>query len=227
VRTALIGGGSGGLGQAVTEAFLAAGWRCVVPFRDPGRAERLRALAKGRPLELVEADLARAEGAQRAVAVAREGVPPLGAIVNLAGGFDGPGPVHETPFEHFQSQLELNLAPTYRLTAAALPLLLAREEGAIVLVSSRAAVHPFPGAAGYIAAKRAVLALCDSLAVEYGAQGIRTNCVLPGVIDTPANRAAQPQASRAGWTSPERIAEVILWLCSEQARAVNGAQIPV
>lgn len=99
--------------------------------------------------------------------------------------------------------------------------------GSIVCVSSRAALRPFSGAAGYITAKAAVLALVDALAAEYTRDGVRVNAVLPSVIDTPGNRAVQPDADYSKWVSPAEIAEVVLFLCSDASGVTSGAHIPV
>jgi NAD(P)-dependent dehydrogenase (short-subunit alcohol dehydrogenase family) len=135
--------------------------------------------------------------------------------------------VHETPVEEFEQQVRLNLRPAYVTTAAALPHLIAAGGGAVVCVSSRSAVRPFPGAAGYVTGKAGILALTDALAVEYARDKIRVNAVLPSVIDTPANRAAQPGADYSSWVAPERIASVIRFLCEDSSDSISGAHIPV
>jgi NAD(P)-dependent dehydrogenase (short-subunit alcohol dehydrogenase family) len=150
----------------------------------------------------------------------------LGALVNLVGGYSAGGRVHETPIEEFERQFELNLRPTYLLCQAALPRLL-DGGGSIVCVSTRAAVRPFAGAAGYISSKAAVLGFVDALAAEYTADGVRTNAILPSVIDTPAGRAAQPDADHSRWVPPLQIARVIRFLCSEDSAPTSGAHIPV
>jgi NAD(P)-dependent dehydrogenase (short-subunit alcohol dehydrogenase family) len=99
--------------------------------------------------------------------------------------------------------------------------------GSIVCVSTRAALRPFPGAAGYIASKAAVLAFVDALAVEYRKDGIRANAILPSIIDTPGNRASNPGADFSKWVTGDQIAGVIAWLCSEDAKPTSGASIPV
>jgi NAD(P)-dependent dehydrogenase (short-subunit alcohol dehydrogenase family) len=96
-----------------------------------------------------------------------------------------------------------------------------------VCVSSRAAVRPFPGAAGYVTAKAAVLAFVDALDAEYSGEGIRVNAILPSTIDTPANRRAMPDADHGKWVAPEQIAAVIVHLCSDDASVVSGAHVPV
>jgi NAD(P)-dependent dehydrogenase (short-subunit alcohol dehydrogenase family) len=152
---------------------------------------------------------------------------PLTALVNLVGGFEAAGRVHETPIEDFERQFRLNLRPTYLMCAAALPRMLEGGSGAIVCVSTRAALRPFAGAAGYIASKAAVLAFVDALAAEYTGDGIRANAVLPSVIDTPANRASQPDADHSRWVEPQAIARVIRFLCSEDSTPTSGAHVPV
>jgi NAD(P)-dependent dehydrogenase (short-subunit alcohol dehydrogenase family) len=224
-RSALITGGTGGLGAAVTAEFLEAGWRVVVPWVAEQELERVQ---RREGLELVQADLFEPD-AVRSVVESAGGDPgaPLRAVVNLVGGFAAGGRVHETPIDEFERQFRLNLRPTYLVTAGALPYLLDGGGGAIVCVGTRAALRPFSGAAGYIASKRAVLAFVEALAVEYRDEGVRANAVLPSVIDTPANRAAQPDADHSKWVPPGQIAAVIRFLCSDQSAAISGAAIPV
>jgi NAD(P)-dependent dehydrogenase (short-subunit alcohol dehydrogenase family) len=217
----VITGGTGGLGSAVTQTMLDAGWRVVVPYV----AEReLENVAPHERLELVEADLFDPQAAEAVVARAAD---PLLALVNLVGGYEAAGRVHETPVEDFERQFHLNLRPTYLMCKAALPRMLAAGRGSIVCISTRAAVRPFSGAAGYISSKAAVLAFVDALAAEYTQDGIRANALLPSVIDTPGNRAAQPDADHSRWVAPAAIAGVIRFLCSEDSAPTSGAHIPV
>jgi NAD(P)-dependent dehydrogenase (short-subunit alcohol dehydrogenase family) len=223
--SALITGGTGGLGAAVTRAFLDGGWRVVVPVFDERERERLDAHER---LVLESADLSDPRStsavAQRA---AEDRAAPLRAVVNLVGGYAAAGRVHETPVEDYEAQLRLNLRPTYLVCHAAIPHLQAAGGGAIVCVSSRAALEPFAGAAGYIVAKAAVLAFVDVLAAEYRDDAIRANAILPSVIDTPANRAAMPDADWSRWVAPARIAAVVRFLCEDGAGVVSGAHVPV
>jgi NAD(P)-dependent dehydrogenase (short-subunit alcohol dehydrogenase family) len=219
--TVLVTGGTGGLGAAVTRAFLDDGWRVVVPWIAERELERVQPHDR---LELVQADLFEPDAVAGAV---RAAGPSLRAVVNLVGGFAIHDRVHETPIETFEEQLRLNLRPTYLVCSAALPLLLAAGGGAIVCVSSRAARRPFPGAAGYVVSKAAVLALVDALDAEYRKDGVRVNAVLPSVIDTPFNRASMPDADFDAWVTPEEIARVIRFLCSDEASVTSGAHLPV
>jgi NAD(P)-dependent dehydrogenase (short-subunit alcohol dehydrogenase family) len=220
-RSVVVTGGTGGLGAAVTQAFLDDGWRVVVPWVQERELERVQGHER---LATVRADLMDPESAAGVVA---EAGAELRALVNLVGGFAQGGRVHETPVEDFEAQLRLNLRPTYLMCAAAIPAMLAAGGGAIVCVSSRAALRPFPGAAGYITAKAAVLALVDALHAEYRDDGIRTNAILPSTIDTPANRRAMPDAEFDRWVKPQEIAHVIGFLCSDDAAVTSGAHVPV
>ena len=156
-----------------------------------------------------------------------DAMPPLRAVVNLVGGFAAGGRVHETPIEDFERQFTLNLRPAYLVTAAGLPHLLEAGGGAVVCVSTRAALRPFSGAAGYISSKAAVLGFVRALDAEYRNDGVRANAILPSVIDTPGNRASQPEADYSKWVPPAEIASVIRFLCSEDSSPTSGAEIPV
>jgi NAD(P)-dependent dehydrogenase (short-subunit alcohol dehydrogenase family) len=224
-RSALITGGTGGLGATVTQAFLDSGWRVVVPLYD--EAERDRVPAHER-LVLEPADLFDLASVDEITTLAAgAGEAPLGAVVNLVGGFATGGRVHEMPVEDFENQLRLNLRAAYLVCQAALPHLVDAGGGAIVCVSSRAAVKPFSGAAGYIVSKAAILSLVDVLATEYRDDGVRANAILPSVIDTPANRRANPDADFERWVKPVEIASVVLALCEDGTSVVSGAHIPV
>jgi NAD(P)-dependent dehydrogenase (short-subunit alcohol dehydrogenase family) len=221
----LVTGGTGALGGAVVEAFLAAGWRVVVTWVVPAERDRI---AEREGLELVQADLLDPEAAESAVAAAStDRSAPLRAVANLVGGYAGGAKLHETAIEEFERLLTLNLRPTFLITRAAVPRLIEAGGGAVVCVSARAAVQPFVGAAGYIAAKAGVLAFAQAVAADYRDDGVRCNAVLPSVIDTPANRAEQPDADRSRWVAPQEIAAVVRFLCSDESSPISGAAIPV
>ena len=221
-RTVVVTGGAGGLGTATVAAFVADGWRVVAPVR-PGRAG---GLPKG--ATAVEADLNDPAQVAAAIRVAAEDpAAPLRAVVNLTGAYAGGGLIADTPVEDFERVLTANLRPAYLVTAAALPHLVAAGGGGIVFVAARAALTPFPGAAGYATAKAAVLAFAGAVAVEYKKQHVRSNTVLPSIIDTPANRRDIPDADFSRWVRPEAIAPTILFLASDASAPTTGAQIPV
>ncbi len=221
MRTAIITGGTGGLGAAVTTRFLDDGWRLVVPWvqeRELDRVERRDGL------ELMQADLFDPGAVAEVAALAG---PDLRAVVNLVGGFAAGDRMHETPVEDLERQLRLNLRSAWLVTAAGIPAMLAAGEGAVVCVSSRTALRPFSGGAAYAIAKRAVLGLVDALDVEYAGDGIRSNAILPSVIDTPANRASMPDADPGNWVTPEQLAATVAFLCTPASAATSGAHVPV
>jgi NAD(P)-dependent dehydrogenase (short-subunit alcohol dehydrogenase family) len=219
--TAIVTGGTGGLGTAVVARLLGDGWRVVVPWITQRETERLDGHER---LELIRADVS--DPAAAAEVVARAG-DDLRGLVNLAGGYDAPGRVHETEPGRFAEQFRRNVDPTYTMIHLALPPMLAAGGGSIVCVGTRAAVQPFPGAAGYIASKAAVIALAQAVAAEYRQDGIRANAILPSVIDTPANRAAMPDAKHERWVRPAEIAGVVAHLLGPDSVPTSGAVIPV
>ncbi|NGP06769.1 SDR family NAD(P)-dependent oxidoreductase [Rhodococcus sp. 14C212] len=224
-KTALVTGGTGGLGSAVTKRLLDDGWRVVVPWIVEAELERIGEHPR---LEPIRADLFAPRDVTE-VAQLAGGNPeaPLGAVANLVGGFAMAGKLHETSIDEFDRMLRLNLRPTYLVTQAALPYMIEAGGGSIVAVSTKAAFAPFAGASAYVTSKAAVWALIMSISVEYAGEGIRANAILPTVIDTPGNRESQPDSARTNWTSPTEIADTIAYLFSDSSAAVTGAQIPV
>jgi NAD(P)-dependent dehydrogenase (short-subunit alcohol dehydrogenase family) len=224
-RSAIITGGTGGLGSAVVARLLDDGWRVVVPWIVESELERV---TQRDGLELVRADLFDEEAVSSVVNVgAGDSSAPLHGVVNLVGGFAAGGRVHETPIDEFEKQFRLNLRPTYLAVAAAVPHLLSAGGGSIVCVGTRAALQPFSGAAGYVASKAAVIAFAQAVAVEYKNDNIRCNAILPSVIDTPANRASMPNADHDRWVKPAEIAGVIAHLLGDDSRPTSGAAVPV
>lgn len=224
-RTAIVTGGTGGLGTAVVDRLLDDGWRVVVPWIVERELERVR---QRDGLELVRADLFEAATVAEVVARATgEPDAPLRGVANLVGGFATGGRLHETPIDDFERQLRLNLRATYLVTQAALPHLLEGGGGSIVCVSSRAALQPFRGAVPYVVAKAAVIAFVQAVSTEYRADRIRCNAILPSVIDTPANRESMPDAEHERWPKPAEIAAEIAHLLSDDSGLVSGAAIPV
>jgi NAD(P)-dependent dehydrogenase (short-subunit alcohol dehydrogenase family) len=135
--------------------------------------------------------------------------------------------VHEAPVEEFEKQFTLNLRATYLMTQAAVSPMVEAGGGSIVCVGTRAVFQPFRGAAGYIASKAAVISFAQAVAVEYRDDGVRCNAIVPSVIDTPANRAAMPNADQSKWVKPEQIAGVIAFLLSSDSEPTSGGAIPV
>ncbi len=226
-RTVVVTGGTGALGRALVQAFLAAGDRVVVPWIVEGERDEVSqlwrtALEEGRA-QLVEADVAdeagAAELARRAAGVE--------VLVNAVGGFAGGTQLADTPLELFDRMYRINVRSAVATTRALLPAMVKHRTGAIVNVASQAAIDTPGGLSAYSASKAALIALTRTLQNELADAGVRVNAVVPTTIDTPANRQAMPGADPSQWTPPERIAEVVLWLASDAGATVRGGLIPV
>lgn len=221
-RDVIVTGGTGGLGQAVVAAFLASGDRVVVPWITAHEMQRMHErFGATSQLVLLEADVADETGAAAVAAQA----PALRVLVNGVGGF-AMGAHAETRLDVWDHLYRLNVRAAAAMTRAALPGLLATR-GAVVNVAAAAALDPPAEMGAYTASKAALVAFTRSLAREVGPRGVRVNAVLPTTIDTPANRAAMPDADFSLWTRPEQIAAAIHWLASDAATAVRGALVPV
>ena len=151
----------------------------------------------------------------------------LDVLVNVVGAYAGGTPLWETDSKAFAQMLALNLSSGYVLARSVVPVMLKQGSGAIVNVSSQAAVNHAAGAAAYAASKAAAVAMIDCLAADLKGTAVRANSVLPSIIDTEANRKAMPNADFTKWPKPEDIAKVILFLCSDEAKLIQGASVPV
>jgi NAD(P)-dependent dehydrogenase (short-subunit alcohol dehydrogenase family) len=224
MRGVLVAGGTGALGAGVLRALLEGGHPVTATWLVDRERERVETDFEGADgLTLVKADLMDRAGADAAVAA----TPDLGAVVNLVGGFASGPLAHETDIETYEQMLRLNLRPGFLLVSAAFPTFLSAGAGAYVGVSARPALNPFKGSAPYSTAKAAVLAFVRALDSDYGKDGIRSNAILPSVIDTPANRAATPDADFSRWVQPRDIGRVVRFLVSDDSAPTSGAAIPV
>jgi NAD(P)-dependent dehydrogenase (short-subunit alcohol dehydrogenase family) len=218
-HTALITGASGGLGQAV-----------VAAFRDAGA--RVIGLARSAPADdadWIRADLTDAAGARNAVSEAWERAAGgrVDSVVHILGGFAGGKTVAETDDAAWHGMLNLNLNAAFYVLREAAGRMAVQGRGRILAVGSRTGVAPAAGLAAYSVSKAALNALVQTLALELKDTGVTANVVLPGVIDTGANRSWGSAEEAARWVKPESIAEVLVWLASAASRDVNGALIPV
>jgi NAD(P)-dependent dehydrogenase (short-subunit alcohol dehydrogenase family) len=228
-RVVLVAGGTGGLGRAVSLAFLEEGARVVVTFRKQEELNALKRLAvdNGSQLDGHDVDVTDEAAVGKLVEgiVARHGR--LDAMVNTVGGYAGGVKLWEMHTKVFDQMLALNLRAGYALSRAAVRVMLKQGSGAIVNVASKAALVHEAGAAAYAASKAAAVAMIDSLAEDLRGTGIRVNSVLPSIIDTEANRKAMPKADFAKWPKPQDIARVIVFLCGDSGKVIHGAAIPV
>jgi len=221
-KVVLVTGANGGLGTHVTEAFLRAGARVI------GTARKIQAsdFAEGEFIA-IPGDLSNENGARAIVKQSIDKSGRLDIVVHTVGGFVGGTSVGETDEATLDRMLDLNLKSLFYILRAALPELLKTGDGMVIGVGSRAALEPGAGVGAYSASKAAMVSLMKTVAQEHKASGLRANVVLPGTIDTPANRKAMANADFSKWVRPQAIADLILWLAGDAGREVNGAAIPI
>lgn len=227
-QVVMITGAAGNLGSATTRAFEAAGASLVlVDHRMEHLEETFADLAETEDHLFVALDLTDAGAVE---GMAYEVVQQFGQIdvlVNIAGGFRMGSPVHEMSLETWEFMMGLNARSVLHTARAIVPHMLQREQGKVVSIAARAGLKGKARMGAYVASKSAVIRLTESMSAELKDKGINVNCVLPGTIDTPANREAMPNANHDRWVPPEAIADVITFLASDAARAIHGAAIPV
>lgn len=228
-KVALIAGGTGALGRAVSAAFAREGARVIVTYRRQPEFDDFISQMKssGQGVTGVMVDATDAAGVARMLEGILANGGALDILVNTIGGYHGGKRVWEEDLSTYEQMMSLNLKAGFVLARAVIPAMIRQNRGWIVNVASRAGYGQSPGAALYAASKAGALALFDSMAAEVKSYPICVNSVVPSIFDTPANREAMPAADHASWPKPEEIAEVILFLCSPQARIIHGAAIPV
>ncbi|MGP1396977.1 MAG: SDR family NAD(P)-dependent oxidoreductase [Inquilinaceae bacterium] len=221
-RVVLITGAAGNLGQAVAKAFGDAGASLVLVERKPPTDD-----AAGDRVMRVVADLTESDQTAQAAQAAVDRFGRIDVLCNMAGGFAMGAPVHAVEDKTWDLMMDLNARSIVHMARAVVPHMMARKSGRIVSVGATAALAGGAGMGAYSASKSAVLRLTEAMAAELGEHGIGVNCVLPSIIDTPQNRAALPKADPAGWVAPAALADIVLFLASDAARALHGVSLPV
>jgi NAD(P)-dependent dehydrogenase (short-subunit alcohol dehydrogenase family) len=225
----IITGAVGNLGLATAQAFQRAGHKTVLVDRSPDRLPKVYAnLATSTDhLLLGGVDLSSSVSVEKLAAdtVARFGR--IDTLVNTVGAWGGGKPAYEEDLATWDFLFNVNLRTTLHCCRAVIPQMLKQQRGKIINVASRDALVGTAGYAAYSASKSAVLRLTESLADELKGSNINVNCIMPSTIDTPQNRAAMPDADFSKWVEPSALADVILFLGSDSARAINGAALPV
>ena len=227
-RVAIVTGGSGALGSAITLRLLADGMGVAVPWVVEGERERLEAqTAAVRERVLLEpCDVLDPAAFAGLVTRTEAKLGPVAALVTVVGGFAGGGLV-DTDLATWDTQMKLNLTSAFIATRAVVPGMLARGHGRVVTIASRAVVPPAAGFLAYTVSKAGVIALTQALAEETRGRGVTVNTVLPSTMDTPANRAAMPDADPAKWTPVGSVADAIAFLVRAEAGHVTGALVSV
>jgi NAD(P)-dependent dehydrogenase (short-subunit alcohol dehydrogenase family) len=228
-RVVIVTGAAGNLGRATARAFQAAGAKLVLVDRAADRLPRLFPGLADPPDHFlaIAVDLTDADAVAGMVDEAVSRLGRIDVLVNSAGGYRGGTAVHETPLQTWEFLLNLNARSVFIASSAVVPTMLKQGSGKIVSVAARAALKGGRTLGPYSVSKSAVVRLTESMSAELKKSGINVNCVLPGTIDTPQNRESMPKADTSRWVAPEALADVILFLASDSARAVHGAAVPV
>ncbi len=226
--TILITGAAGNLGRAVAQAFAEQGANlALVDLDETGLKACAAYLPEGTAYEVIATNLLEAASVEAMRDAALEAFGKVDVLANIAGGFRMGPPLQDTPDRDWDLMMNLNARSVFYTCRALLPQMLERGSGRIVNISARAALQAKGRMGPYCASKAAAKTLTESLAMENKTTGITVNCILPGTIDTPQNRADMPDADFTSWVPPAAIADVILFLASDAARCVTGAAVPV
>ena len=227
-RVAIVTGGNGGIGLGMGRGLAKAGARVIVAARDEAKsAAAVRELqALGADALAVAVDVADERSVDALVASAVERCGRLDILVNNAG-INIRKPAQELALEEWRQVLDVNLTSAYLCSRAAYPHMKEAGGGKIVNIGAFAAQKGVGQMGAYTASKGTVIRMTEAMAAELREKNINVNCVLPTVIDTPENRAAMPKVDPAKWVAPADLANVIVFLASDAARAVHGAAVPV
>lgn len=228
-KIALVTGGTGGLGRAVSLAFLEQGYHVAVTYGRPEKWSLLQnaaGSAKDR-LEGFSVDVTDDTAVKALISGVLGKHGRVDALVNAVGAYAGGIKLWELEPKVLEKMLAENLRSGFEMARAVVPVMLKQGSGAIVNVAAKAAFDHAAGAAAYAASKAAAVAMMDSLAADLKGSGVRVNSILPSIIDTEENRKAMPGSDFAKWPKPEDIAKVILFLCSDDAKLIHGAAVPV
>lgn len=225
-KTIMVTGAAGNLGRAVANAFHQLGGNLVLVDRQRAGLERAFG-AEDERRAFMQADLLDAAQVQDAVASAARRFGRIDVLCNVAGGFRMGPAVHETPDQDWNFLFDLNTRSLLHAVRAVVPGMLAAGGGKIVSIAANSALKGVAHMGAYCASKDVVIRLTEAMAAELRESNINVNCVLPSIIDTPENRAAMPDADPGRWVAPEALADVIVFLSSDAARAIHGAALPV
>lgn len=226
-KSVLVAGGTGGLGQAITGAFLAESASVAVTYQRTEEFEKLKSGLQSGSLEGHQVDVTDLAAVEKLVGKIVSKHERIDVLVNSVGAYAGGTPLWQVDLKVFEQMLSLNLRAGFVLAHAVVPVMLKQKSGAIVNVASRSAFDHAAGAVAYAASKAAAVAMIDCLAADLKGTGVRANSVSPSIIDTEANRRAIKGADFTKWPKPEDIANVTLFLCSDESKLINGAAIPV
>ena len=221
-KVVLVTGANGGLGTYVTRAFLDTGATVAGSSRDIRQSD-----FEHPGFTALPAELATGKGARDLVDQVVSRFKRLDVLVHTVGGFAGGELIVDTDDATYQRMIDLNLNSVFQILRAAINPLRQSGDGRLIAIGSRAALEPGPRVGAYSASKAAMVSLVKTAALENKDAGVKANVILPGTMDTPANRKAMSTADFSKWVQPASVAGLIIWLASDAGRDVNGAVIPI
>lgn len=226
LENVIITGAAGNLGQAVARKFHAQGCRlALLDYDEKGLAAMADEL--GSNCETYKVDLTSLESVATVIKAVLDTMGYVDAVANIAGGFKMGPLLQDTDEKTWNFMFDLNARSVFNICHEVLPSMVSRSSGKIINISARAALNGKAKMAPYCASKSAVITLTESLAAENRMHNINVNCILPGTIDTPQNRADMPDADFSTWVPPSGLADVVSFLASDEAAYINGAAVPV
>ncbi len=228
-QVVIVTGAVGRLGAVVARTFRRNQARIVLVDRERERLQRAYGDAADTQMHLLvgDVDLSTPEGAAAVATQTLERFGRIDTLVNTVGAFRGAKSILDDEWATWRFLIEANVQTTFNMSKAVLATMLRQRRGRIINVASRAALAGVDGLSAYSASKAAVVRLTESLSAEVRRLGINVNCVLPGTLDTPENRAAMPDADRSGWVALDALADAILLLATDASRAIHGAAIAI
>ncbi|MDE1727340.1 MAG: SDR family oxidoreductase [Thaumarchaeota archaeon] len=227
-KVVLVAGGSGGLGIEVGQVFLKAGASLILTYHSSSSLVLLQKICgSAKNVFLLRGDFKKEEDAKILVSEAVKKFGRIDVLANVIGGYIAGKPVTEIDEKDWDAMMDLNLKSAFLLSKHVVEQMIKQSGGKVIHVAARSGLKGAGRDAAYVASKSGVVRLVESLSEEVKSKGINVNCILPSIIDTEENRAAMPSADHAKWVTPNDIARVILFLASDDAKAINGAAIPV
>lgn len=224
-KVVLITGGTGALGRAVAQTFGTLNATTVVTYIIDEEREDVKAKIKT-IAELVKADITKEDQAKKLVSHVINTYDRIDVLVNVVGGYLGGKTVAELDETEWDKMMSMNLKSAFLISKHVIPLMVSAKHGKMVHISSRTGLKSDGYDSAYSASKSGLIRLVESISEEVKEHNINVNCILPSTIDTEANRKAMPNSDFSKWVKTEDLAKVVLFLCSEEAKVINGAAIP-
>ena len=224
-RIVLVTGGTGALGRAVTKAFIASGATVISSYVVDREVDELDAQIKS-AVHLIKADIGKEEEVKKLISSILDMHGQIHVLVNVVGGYIGGKSMGELDEKEWDLMMNMNLKSAFLISKHILPQMISSKSGKIVHVSSRTGLKSNGYDSAYAASKSGLIRLVESLSEEVKELNINVNCIMPSTIDTEANRKAMPSADQSKWVKPPDLANIVLFLCSEEGKAITGAAVP-